>query len=247
MNARTGQLARLIVGGALLMTSLSSCWRWFNPPQPPKSVTLNFQFPTLSAEEAKTAFLAAYYHDSPTTIKVLQQQPIGAYSYSNPNYPSTGGPLSSATLSLYGFETILNADTKCSTPFVGGETKDRSKVVVTPDNVNTCNVYFAVYSNIGANKPDGSNQLYRTNDFYGNATSDFTYSMTSPDGKSSESGTRKLGWSLVRHTVLEPSSAPGTYLVTQNSAPDSDLALPVRLHVPTNGLISMNLPTGSRK
>jgi hypothetical protein len=239
MNARTGQLARLIVGGALLMTSLSSCWRWFNPPEPAKYVTLNFQFPTLNADEAKNAYLAAYYYDSPTTINVLQQQQLGGYG-------NSGSAISSTTLSLYGFEAVLKPEVKCSTPFVGGETNNRANVVVTPDSVNTCNVYFAIYRNNGTNKPDTS-RLYSSNDFYGNATSDFTYSMTSPDGKSSESGTRKLGWSLVRHTVLEPSSAPGTYLVTQNSAPDADLALPIRLQVPTNGLISMNLPTGRHK
>ena len=229
------------------MTSLSSCWRWVNPPQPAKYVTLNFQFPALSADEAKTAYLAAYYYDTPTTIKVLQQQPIGAYSYSSPGYPNAGGPLNSATLSLYSFESLLNADTKCSNPFVGGETKDRANVVVTPSSVNTCNVYFAIYNNTDTNKPDTSNRSYATNDFYGYATSDFTYSMTTLDGTTSESGTRKQGWTVVRHTVLEPSATPGRYLVTQNSAPESDLALPIRLQAPTNGLVSQNVPTWGHK
>lgn len=231
------------------MTSLSSCWSWINPPQPTKYVTLSFQFPALSADEAKNAYLAAYYYDSPTTIKVLLQQPIGTPDYSNQNYsnPNPGGPQTSATLPLYGYEALLNADAKCSSPFVGGETKDRSNAVVTPSSVNTCNVYFAIYTNIGANKPDRSNRLYATNDFFGYASSDFTYSMATLDGKTSESGTRKLGCTLVRHTVLEPSAAPGTYLVTQNSAPDTDQALPIRLHAPTNGLISQNVQTWGHK
>ena len=76
---------------------------------------------------------------------------------------------------------------------------------------------------------------------YSYASSAFTYSMNSKDGHSTVSGTRTQGWSLVRHTVLQPSATPGKYIVTMNSVPTADESISIRLHEPTNFMTSMSL------
>ena len=227
--------------GAGLLVSLTACPRPVPPPY--TSVNLTFTFPAIDRAEAQSLVLAAYYYDA-ESIKVLRQTPL-AYSSAD---PGNSGSVTSAQLSLYNLDSALQ-DAKCLSPFVGGETKDRTQVSVTPNTVNTCNVYFSIYTDGGQHFPTSTTEKYMTNDLVSYASSDFAYSFVSPDGNSTESGSRKQGWTLVRHFVLQPSSTPGKYLVSMNSVPEADQVLPIRMHEPTNGLISQSgkLSTGSRK
>ena len=222
------------------MATLTAC-PYIPPPPAYSNVNLTFTFPAISSAEAQTLTLAAYYYDTPDaskpgSIKILQQQLLAYQKYDG----STGESITSASMSLYNLDSALQ-DAKCSTPFVGGETKDRSSVVVTPSTVNTCNVYFSLYTDSGLGSPTTTSQKYMTNDLVSYASSDFTYSFLSPDGNSTESGSRMKGWTLVHHLVLQPSSTPGKYLVSMNSVPDAEQAIPIRLHEPTNGFISQSI------
>ena len=226
--------------GIGLIALLTACPGHYPPPVY-TNVNLTFSFPAISSAEAQSLTLAAYYYDTPDaskpgSIKILQQQPLAYPKYDG----STGDSVTSATMNLYNLDSALQ-NAKCSTPFVGGETKDRSSVVVTPSTVNTCNVYFSLYTDSGLGSPTTTSQKYMTNDLVSYASSDFTYSFVSPGGNSTESGSRKKGWTLVRHLVLQPSSTPGKYLVSMNSVPDAEQAIPIRMHEPTNGLISQSL------
>lgn len=136
----------------------------------------------------------------------------------------------------------LSKNTRCTTPFSTGEAKDMLNVSVTPGDVSTCDLFFVAYQDKnGDNNPTSEEERYITHDVYSYASSAFTYSMTSKDGHSTVSGTRTQGWSLVRHTVLQPSATPGKYIVTMNSVPTADESISIRLHEPTNFMTSMSL------
>ena len=224
--------------GTALVISLTACPQPVPPPPPASSVNLTFSLPPISNVEAHNLTLAAYYFVADTAsgkptgqIKVLQSEPL---AYSNFN---GGGTVTTASLSLYDLSSVSN-DPTCLSAFVGRSTQNRTQVVVTPATVKTCDIYFSVYSGSSLNT---STEKYTTNDFLSYASSDFTYSFVSSDGNSTEFGNRKQGVSLVRHSVLQPSATPGKYLVSMNSVPNKDQAVPIRLHAPTNGLISQNL------
>jgi hypothetical protein len=86
--------------------------------------------------------------------------------------------------------------------------------------------------------------VYLTHDIYSYANSAFTYSFTSPDSRSTESGTRTNGWSLVRHEVLQPTATPDRYVVSMNSVPTADLGIAIRMHVDSDRLTSMGVRGG---
>ena len=80
-----------------------------------------------------------------------------------------------------------------------------------------------------------------THDILSSASADFSYRYTSADSRSRETGVRKAGWTLVKHLVLQPQATPNQYLVSMNSVPASDQAIPLRLHEPSAFFTSMGL------
>lgn len=215
------------------MALLTACPR---PTPPPSGINLTFTFPSLTDTSNVQLAALGFEEDKP---KVVAQTPLGY------------GPSStSATLWLWGDMLRSWAENpKCTTPFLGGETEGMQEVTVTPNTVKTCNLYFLVYRDGNRNgTPESGEVLYETHDRYSYATEAFTYCFVSPDGRSTETGTRTKGWSLVRHLVLQPSATPARYLVGMNSAPQEDEGLPIRLHEPTNFFTSQSLsgPGGHR-
>ncbi|WP_135228973.1 hypothetical protein [Deinococcus fonticola] len=148
-----------------------------------------------------------------------------------------------ASISLFKSDlATLAKNTRCTTPFMTGEAKEMTNVTVNPSTVTTCNIHFVAYEDRNNDRfPTAEEERYITHDLYGYASSAFTYSMTTKDGKSTEKGTRTQGWSLVRHTVLQPSATPGKYVVTMNSVPVVDENLMIRLHEPTDFMTSMSM------
>lgn len=221
------KFSSLLLGGLLLTPLLTGCLPTPMPYDPP--VSLSFSLPTSDTQNLKVA--AIYFEaqaDGTNVAKVV---------------PNSNGSIygSTASVQLYGLKALA-ANTKCTSPFVGGETKGMTQVTVTPDTVNTCNIYFSVFrdaNNDGV--PNNAEEKYMTHDMYSYASADFTYSMQTANGQSTESGTRRAGWSLVRHTVYQ-SSTTGKYLVGMNSVPTADENIVIRLHEPTDFMTSMSLP-----
>ncbi|WP_019586522.1 hypothetical protein [Deinococcus apachensis] len=210
-------------------------------PTPPLSGSnLTFTFPSL-ADTSNVQLVALGFEQTGAggdpQRRVVAQTPIGY-----------GLPSTSATLWLWGDLLRTWADNpKCTTPFLGGETDGMQEVTVTPNTVKTCNLYFLMYRDANRNgTPESGEVLYETHDLYSYATEAFSYRFVSPDGHSTETGTRTKGWSLVRHQVLQPSATPNRYLVTMNSVPQTDEALPIRLHESTDYFTSQSLTGGHR-
>ena len=223
-------------GSAVLLTALTACPGPRPPYVPP--VSLNFRFPdTPASPELKLA--AIFFEEAATPegrpkVKVLAGGQLNGDS---------GATVRQGTLFLdaYALGELKN-NAACVTPFVGGEARDMQDVTVTPATVKTCNVYFTLFRDVNNDGvPNSSEELYTTHDLYSYADSAFTYRMTSPDGRSVETGGRAAGWSLVRHEVRQPTATPGQYRVTMNSVPADDEGLTLRLHEDTDPLTSMGL------
>ncbi|MBB5365038.1 hypothetical protein [Deinococcus humi] len=192
--------------------------------------------------------LAAFFFqessDPAQRVQVLTKGTLtrdGNYAY--PGDSNSGAIVNGGTLQLasYALDPLKN-NVACLAPFKTGEAAGLQNVVVTPDTVKTCNVYFTLFREANGNgKPDKSEEVFNTHDIYSYADTAFSYSFSSTDGKSEERGTRVSGWSLVRHEVLQPTATPGQYRVTMNSVLAPDQGLTIRLHEPTNRLISMGL------
>ncbi|WP_102125550.1 hypothetical protein [Deinococcus planocerae] len=226
--AQRPSLTLLAVGG-LGVSLLTACPGPTPPYQPP--VQLNFQFP------------------APTDMTDVRVAAIaylgGAVNVVGLGYPTGPG---TATLSLWGDGLkALAADPRCTTPFLTGEAAGKSEVTVTPPTAKTCNVYFLVFRDANRDgRPTAEEELYNTHDLYSFASEAFGYRFVSPDGRSTETGTRAAGWSLVRHLVLQPSATPDRYLVTMNSVPQADEALTIRMHEPTDYFTSQGLQGGRK-
>ncbi|GGS11416.1 hypothetical protein [Deinococcus sedimenti] len=217
-------------GVAALCALLTACPRPTPPPTP--ATILEFTFPaTTDTGLLRLAALAfGEAGTAPVTVGSGYVRGSGAKEVS-------GGQVY-----VYPFELNRSLQGACLSPFKGGETAGMKDVVVSPDTVQTCNVYFVLFNDLNRNgQPESTEELYQTHSIYSYASEAFTYSFTSPDGNSVESGVRRKGWSLVAHEVRQPSATPGKYVVTMNSVPAADERLPVRLHEPTNRLISQGL------
>lgn len=240
MNNLYGRRRLGLAAGLLgLTTVLTACPRPLPPPplSESKTAVLSFQFPALPS--VSNLRLAALYFEvdaaGKSTPKALGSTFVGS-----------GATQASLYLDGYSLDT-LKKNPKCVTPFKTGEASSFTAVNITPDTVTTCNVYFSLFRDQnGDGLPTKSEELYLTHSIYGYASVAFTYDMTSPDGKSRETGTRRAGWSLVRHEVLQPASTPGQYHVTMNSVPADDQGIAIRLHEDTDRLISQGLNGGQR-
>lgn len=233
MKTMPRQALTLLTVSGLGVSLLTACPR--DPVPSQASAQLNFQFPALTdtgdVKVAAVAFLTP--NDEPKVV-------------------ASGSLTSNTTASiwLWGEDLkTLAANSRCTTPFLTGEAAGKVDVTVTPQTAKTCNVYFLVYRDSDRNgQPTSLEELYNTHDLYSYASESFSYRFLSPDGNSTETGTRTAGWSLVRHQVLQPSATPGRYLVSMNSVPKEDEALTLRMHEPTNFFTSQGLTrTGGHK
>ncbi|MFC6592222.1 hypothetical protein ACFP81_09585 [Deinococcus lacus] len=93
--------------------------------------------------------------------------------------------------------------------------------------------------------PAESDVIYETHSILSYASEAFDYSFTTQSGQSTERGTRRQGWSLVRHVVLQPSAAPGQYQVTMNSVLKEDENMPIYLHEKTDYFTSQGIGKGA--
>ncbi|MPY66670.1 hypothetical protein F8S09_08180 [Deinococcus sp. SDU3-2] len=229
---------RLLGVGALCVSLLTACPGPGPRPTPylPPS-QLSFTFPTV--QDTTDVKLAA--------VAFVKDEKTGGYQSQVVTFTPLSGPAaSSATLFLDGYRLDTWAkNPACTTPFLGGETAGMQEVTVTPNTVRTCNLYFMLFRDANRNgAPESGEVLYETHDLYSYATEAFTYRFVSPDGRSTETGTRTKGWSLVRHQVLQPSATPGRYLVSMNSLPSADERLNIRLHERTDYFTSQGLSLG---
>ena len=80
-----------------------------------------------------------------------------------------------------------------------------------------------------------------THDMLSYADKDFTYSGASADGKITTTGNVRRGWTVLRHLVLQLSSAPGQYRISMTSLPTEKLGIAIQTHEPSPFLTSMSL------
>lgn len=231
---------KLAGAGAALLALLTACPRTYPPYVAP--LTLNFSFPDTPAS-ADLRLAAIYFEQAtpggPAAVKVLSMGYVGGSG-------GSGASVNTATLSLYADSlNTVKSNPLCISAFKTGEASGMQSVVVSPDTVKTCNVYFTLFRDRNSNNsPESTEELYLTHDIYSYANSAFTYSFTSPDSRSTESGTRTNGWSLVRHEVLQPTATPDRYVVSMNSVPTADLGIAIRMHVDSDRLTSMGVRGG---
>ncbi|MFC4454326.1 hypothetical protein [Deinococcus sonorensis] len=224
----------LLGGAALLASLLTACPG--PPTPPPPGVSLGFSYPAQADTSGLTLAAIYFTGTAGTDLKVLS---------TSSGYGGYGPPAgSSASLYMDGYAlAALAKDPLCMTPFKDGEAKGMQDVTLSNPEVRTCNVYFLAFRDANGDRlPQKAEEAYMTHDILSNASTDFTYSYLSPDGKSRESGSRKSGWTLVRHMVLQPEATPGQYLVSMNSVPTADQGIPVALHEPSNYFSSLSVP-----
>ena len=252
---------RLLGFGALLTPLLTAC-----PPVPPPPLpgfSLSFSYPDGANTTGLT--LAAIYFPGPGDGRLVG---TGGYSgYNNyslpaaskgsaaalkpatsPVYPSSGAP-TTLYVDGYSLQSILNSTGAPCRSFQDDAAAGMQQVTVTPPDVKTCYVYFVAFKDVNGDRlPQSSEEVYSTHDVLANASSDFSYTAVSADGKSRESGSLKTGWTVVRHTVLQPSAAPGQFLVSMASVSTADQGVAIRMHEPSDYLTSMSLTvTGGAK
>ena len=225
---------KLGLGAAVLASLLTACPgpRVYDP-----GVTLKFTLPEGTIGEPLS--IQAMYTTRDEAGKVVMKPLTGGMGYSYFN-----GRDGSITLSKADLDRVL-ADKDCL-PYRA----DKVNRVTEPNTVRSCDINFFVYA--GANgpaAPNAANLRYLTHDTYSYASEAFTYtSALSVDGvTSTETGTRRAGWSLVPHLVLNPSATPNTYRVIRDSAEDSHLNLPLTLHTPSDYFTSMSVTTGGAR
>ena len=230
--------SRLVLAGAGLCMAglLSSCFPVRPPPEKP--VTVKFTLPA-GAETEKLA-VAALYTTRDSAGNVVQKRVEGALGY-------VYGTEGSVTLQKAQLDKVL-ADPNCL-PYRA----DKVEQVTNPASVRSCDINFVAYDPAQmTGDPTTANLRYLTHDTYSYASEAYTYTSTF-SGKvgddtvtSQETGSRRAGWSLVTHLVLNPSSAPGTYQVTRNSVEDSQLNLSRTLHRPSDYFTSMSVTGGKQ-
>lgn len=233
---KTSSRLVLVGAGLCMMGLLSSCF----PVRPPyeEPVTVKFTLPADSATEKLS--VAALYTTRDTAGNVIQKRVDGATGYV---YGSEG----SVTLYKAQLGKVLE-DQNCL-PYRA----DKVKQVTKPASVRSCDINFVVYdaAQMGGD-PTTANLRYLTHDTYSYASEAYTYTSTfsGKDGDatvtSQETGSRRAGWSLVTHLVLNPSSTPNTYQVIRNSVDDSQLNLARTMHRPSDYFTSMSVTGGKQ-
>lgn len=227
----------VLVGAGLCMTGLlSSCFRV--PPPYEKPVMVRFSLPADSGTEK--LLVAALYTTRDSAGNVIQKRVDGVMGYA---YGSEGNVM----LQKAQLDKVL-ADQNCL-PYRA----DKVKQVTKPTSVRSCDINFVAYDPAQmAGDPTTANLRYLTHDTYSYASEAYTYTSTF-SGKvgddtltSQETGSRRAGWSLVTHMVLNPSSTPNTYQVIRNSVEDSQLNLARTMHRPSDYFTSMSVTGGKQ-
>ena len=223
----------LLAGSVALASLLTACpgRRMYDP-----GVTLRFSLPEGESQSGPMAIQAMYTTRDEAGQVVMKPLPEGS------GYGYFGGREGSITLNKVSLDKVL-ADGKCL-PYRA----DKVTRVTEPAAVRSCDINFFVYSGSANSpaQPSSANLRYLTHDTYSYAGQNFTYTSAFSDKglTSQETGTRRAGWSLVRHLVLHPSDAPNTYRVVRDSVEDSQLNLPITLHAPSDYFTSMGVSTG---
>ena len=235
MNQNFRRLS-LLAGSVALASLLTACpgRRVYEPV-----VTLKFTLPegaVMGTPGEPLTIRAMYTTRDEAGQVVMKPLPEGS------GYDYFSGREGSITLNKLSLDKVL-ADGKCL-PYRA----DKVTRVTEPAATRSCDINFFVYAGVGNGPatPSTANLRYLTHDTYSYAGQNFTYtSALSSDGLTSqETGTRRAGWSLVRHLVLHPSDAPNTYRVVRDSVDDSQLKLPITLHAPSDYFTSMGVSTG---
>jgi hypothetical protein len=245
-----------LLGLSALLTPLLTACPIYRPPPPPTSpsFSLNFSYPA-QADTTGLNLVAYTYAGSganagkPTSINPYDGYPVsGNYSsYSVPMKAQTSPAVynpSLGTLNLggYALDNVLSPGGLNCRAFRPAQDVALGTFTVTPADVQTCYVYFVAYSDSNGNgRPDGSEVVYMTHDVLSYADKDYTYSGASTDGKISSIGTVRQGWTLLRHSVLQPSSTPGQYKVSMTSVSADDQSIAIEMHEPSPFLTSMSL------
>lgn len=230
--------SRLVLAGAglCMMGLLSSCF----PVRPPyeNPVTVKFTLPADSVNEKLS--VAALYTTRDTAGNVIQKRVDNTLGYV---YGSEG----SVTFYKAQLDKVIS-DQNCL-PYRA----DKVKQVTKPASVRSCDINFVAYDPAQmAGDPTTANLRYLTHDTYSYASEAYTYTSTfsGKDGDatvtSQETGSRRAGWSLVTHLVLNPSSTPNTYQVIRNSVDDSQLNLARTMHRPSDYFTSMSVTGGKQ-
>ena len=224
----------LLLSGSVALASVLTACPGPRPYEP--VVTLKFTAPEGKPGE-RLALQAMYTTRDAAGQIVMKAVPGVGSSYFD-------GQNGSLTLYKATLDQVL-ADGNCL-PYRA----DKVTRVTEPAAVRSCDINFFVYDGVsGPGTPSSANLRYLTHDTYSYAGRDFTYTsaLSSGDVTSQESGTRRAGWTLVRHLVLNPSATPNTYRVIRDSADDSRLNLPLTLHAPSDYFTSLGVATGGAR
>ena len=219
---------------------------------PPTSLTFNlsFSYPA-QADIAPGLTLAAYTCSGAGKVIAVSgysgyPSPYGPYSSpikaaASPPVPGNYN-LTSLSLGSYALDSLLlPGGTDCRS-FKPPQDAALGTITVTPADAKTCYVYFVAYTDSNRNSlPESSEVRYMTHDVLSYANKNLTYSSASADGKIITTSNVRRGWTVLRHLVLQPSSAPGQYRVSMTSLPTEDLSIAIQLHELSPFLTSMSL------
>ena len=254
MKRPLGKSLPLLSAGILLTSLLTAC------PQPvplPTSPVFNlsFNYP-VQADMGAGLTLAAYTYSG--AGKVTAVNGYGGYpgpysTYSSPIRAATSPVtvnynLASLYLGGFALDSLLSPSGTDCRSFRPPQDPALGTVTVTPADVKTCYVYFVAYVDSNRNGlPESSEVEYMTHDVLSYADKDFTYSGASADGKIVTTGSVRQGWTVLRHSVLQPTATPGHYRVSMTSLPPEDQGIAIQMHEPSSFLTSMGLQAGGAK
>lgn len=237
---KTRSVSWPLLGACVALTGLLTACPGRRPPSD-ESLALRFSLPERA--DRSNLWVAALYYPLEEGGAVGKPVLIS----STPAGSGTSG--GDVTLYLSGYALRQARDSaKCTTSFLTGEAAGKQSVSVTPSTALTCNVGFLAYTANGSGSgPTLENLKYTSNDLYSFASEAFRYSFVNvnTDGtRSTETGERVAGWSLVRREVLNPSATPQEYRVTMNSLPAADQAVALKLREPRDPFKSQSLAGG---
>ena len=238
---KTRSVSWPLLGACVALTGLLTACPGRRPPSD-ESLALRFSLP--EGADRSNLWVAALYY--PLGESGVVGQPV-LISSTSASYSSAAN--GDVTLYLPGYALRQARDSaKCTTSFLTGEAAGKQSVSVTPSTALTCNVGFLAYTATGSGSgPTLENLKYTSNDLYSFASEAFRYSFVNvnADGtRSTETGARAAGWSLVRREVLNPSATPQEYRVTMNSLPTADQAVALKLREPRDPFRSQSLAGG---
>ncbi|KQR04779.1 hypothetical protein [Deinococcus sp. Leaf326] len=238
---KTRSVSWPLLGACVALTGLLTACPGKRPPSD-DSLSLRFSLP--EGVDRNNLWVAALYYPLEEGGAVGKPVMVGST-------PASYSGAANGDVQMYLSGYVLRQareNAKCTTRFLTGEASGKQAVSVTPDTALTCKVEFVAYTASSAGTgPTLDSLKYTSNDLYSFASEAFKYSFVNvnADGtRSTETGTRTAGWSLVRREVLNPSATPQEYLVTMNSVLTADQAVAVKLREPRDPYKSQGLAGG---